>query len=192
MSYSWQRIFWMMLLKILISDYLRRYASQSKNPSRLPILRYTAFGACFESFETNFATFLIPIVSCCESLWKISLVRSLIISLASWLSYLSATSPTNSDNGLAKLSWLYKRLMILVVFWFSMYLISLPYFDMHFCIMSNKHCLISEFLILFWFSSISNPVLINKFTKSSSILWSGKKVWMLESKNERNIFRHSF
>lgn len=67
-SCSWHKIFWMMLLRILMSDYLKRQASQSKNPSRLPMLRYTAFGAYFESLETNLATFFIPMVSCCESL----------------------------------------------------------------------------------------------------------------------------
>lgn len=75
-----------MLLKAFINAYLRKYASQSNNWSRLPIFIYTANDAVFDNLEINLLTFLIP-----EDSWEwfsvhIYFVRSLIISFARLLS----------------------------------------------------------------------------------------------------------
>lgn len=106
-----------MLASIFIKLCRNKYASQSKNPSKLLILPNTALGDNFDSFDKNFAIFFIPIVSCEESVWNIYFVKSLIISPAIAGPDLLTQSATNSAIGTAKLSWLYSRSIILQIFY---------------------------------------------------------------------------
>lgn len=68
------------------------------------MLPYTAFGANLDNLLKNLAIFLIPIVSCDESVWNICFVKSLITSPAIYDPCLLTQSATNSAIGAAKLS----------------------------------------------------------------------------------------